>query len=151
MDARSRFEAVWTFGLGESRSAAWKAFDRLSVADREAAISGAAAFQAAMAGRTHPPHASTYLAERSKWTYRRPSAAPTPSSESSPSKGSAGSACQRPDGSWFLKPGSPQLERWNAYERKMCGAAARGCIRPSEWPPSLQAQAAGGETAERAA
>lgn len=150
IDAWSRFEAAWTFGLGESRSGARKAFDRLSVADREEAIRGATAFQAAMAGRTHPPHASTYLAER-KWTYGRPKAGAVSGSAASAPKGSPGSACQRPDGSWFLKPGSPQLARWNEHERKTSGSAARGCIRPSEWPPSVQAQAAVGETGERAA
>ncbi|WP_155931299.1 MULTISPECIES: hypothetical protein [Methylosinus] len=143
-EAWSRFEAAWTFGLGESRGGARKAFDRLSVTDREAAISGAAAFQGAMAGRTHPPHASTYLGER-KWTYRPRS--PSPPAGASPAtapKGSAGTACERPDGKWWLRDGGPELQRWHEFERKTLGRAATGCIRPAQWPPSLKAKDASG-------
>jgi hypothetical protein len=68
-DAFGRFEAVWRWGQGESLRAARATFHRLSESDRESAIQGAPAFQSAMAGRQHPPHASTYLAER-KWVFR---------------------------------------------------------------------------------
>jgi hypothetical protein len=68
-DAFGRFEAVWSWGVGESLKAARAAFHRLSESDRESAIQGAPAFQSGMAGRQHPPHASTYLAER-KWAFQ---------------------------------------------------------------------------------
>jgi hypothetical protein len=71
-DAFGCFEAVWQWGRGESLRAARAAFHRLSESDRESAIRGAAAFQSAMAGRQHPPHASTYLSER-KWVFVTPS------------------------------------------------------------------------------
>ncbi|ULO22975.1 hypothetical protein [Methylocystis sp. SB2] len=62
-----RFEAIWQWGQGESVKQARTAFHRLSESERESAIQGAAIFQSAMAGRQHPPHASTYFDER-KWT-----------------------------------------------------------------------------------
>jgi hypothetical protein len=68
-DAFGRFETAWQWGVGESLRAARAAFHRLSESDRESAIQGAPAFQSAMAGRQHPPHASTYLAER-KWAFQ---------------------------------------------------------------------------------
>jgi len=73
-DAFGLFKASWQWRQGESLRAARAAFHRLSESDRESAIQGAPNFQSAMAGRQHPPHASTYLDER-MWTCQARNAA----------------------------------------------------------------------------
>lgn len=129
-EAFRRFERAWVSQQGESRKAARRAFERLSEQEREAAIQGAGAFQGAMAGRQHRPHASTYLAE-GKWNFFS-----RPSPPASPRLEPRVMAQQLLDGRWRLHPDSEQLRTWREHELATLGRAPRGFDRPNEWPPA---------------
>jgi hypothetical protein len=158
-----RFEAIWQWRQGESVKQARIAFHRLSEADRESAISGAPGFQEAMASRSCPPHARSYLSER-QWTFQRRRAASLRGGvgallaesygfgherktvktidldavrlgEDAPTQ--TGVVGRLPDGSYKLHPRSEQLARWREFELRTDGRARRGMTRPSEWPPGM--------------
>lgn len=135
-----RFKDRWRFSLGESENTARQEFLRLGPAERKAAILGAESFQAAMAGRRHPPHAATFLRER-KWTYAGLSVARSaPGSAPSPAR-------------FWTERGSPQWQAWQDHYRINGGARMRvdaagvkhvlaferdglfGRFETSEWPP----------------
>ncbi|WP_144259630.1 hypothetical protein [Methylocystis sp. ATCC 49242] len=131
-DAWECFKAAWPWQDGQSESvdAAKRAFNRLSGADRELCVKGAEAFQP----RPGRVCAAVFIAER-HWSFK-PRRSPAASSTSAPSASSS-KAQRRPDGTWWLAPDSPQLERWHEFERRTSPdrRAKAGCVRPAEWPP----------------
>jgi hypothetical protein len=142
----SRFERAWPWQDGQSESveAARRAFGRLSEADKRLCVEGAQAFQP----RPGRVCAAVFVTER-HWT-----AVPRrsrPDTSTSASCASSAKASKRSDGTWWLAPDSPQLQRWHEHERKAFGKAKMGCVRPSEWPPGTVSAPRAAENEQHAA
>ncbi|HEY8066241.1 MAG TPA: hypothetical protein VIF40_16175 [Methylosinus sp.] len=147
-DAWQTFSANWPWRIGEQRHKAQASFSRLNADEQADAIRGVPAFRAAIASRTHPPHAATYLTER-MWQGVPPATSQPQTSKASSAPGRPAMAILRPDGQWFLKEGSPQLARWKEYERQI-GKKNRSLFRPTEWPPNAQTSGVRGAASEQA-
>lgn len=107
------FEAVWRpWTQNESRSDALAAWRRLKPHEREAAVKNAASFVAGQALRRNPTHAKTYLDQR-RWAFPADAATQPKREAGSAATGAKVAARQKPDGSWWLAPDSPQLQRWH--------------------------------------
>lgn len=145
-DGFASFEAAWTaWTQNDTPHGARSAWRRLTPGEREEAARHAAAFIAGQANLRHRTWASTYLAKR-LWQYQVSQSGPATAANRSGSAtgadrsaiaGAKTRAIQRPDGSWWLPPDSPQMQRWHDYERNRSAdrRARPGCVRPSEWPP----------------